>query len=207
MKKVYILVFALIINLSAMPFGVAYANDAPFLLLDDTEAKLSDYQGKPLLIDTMATWCEPCKIEMAHLYEVQRVASDNVTIVSISISPATDGISDMIKFKEDEEKIQGLLFNWDFGIDVDEIIIAKFNVTVIPTLILLDQDGELIKRWAGVTPTEEILKEIDENIEYTPPGGNLLLDSLLNNMVFQITVGLFVIAIVYFKLVPKKLVG
>ena len=86
--------------------GVAYANDAPFMLLDGSDVKLSDYQGKPLLIDTMATWCEPCKIEMAHLYEVQRVASDNVTVVSISVSPATDGISDMIKFKNDEETSQ-----------------------------------------------------------------------------------------------------
>lgn len=207
MKKVYILVFAVIINLSAMPFGVAYTNDAPFLLLDGSDAKLSDNQGKPLLIDAMATWCVPCKIQMAHLYEVQKYASDNVTIVSISVSPATDGISDMIKFKEDEEKIQGLIFNWDFGIDVDEIIIAKFNVTFIPTLILLDENGEIVKKWVEITEAVDILKEIDENIEYTPPGGNLLLDSLLGNVVFQITVGLFVIAIVYSKLAPKKPVG
>lgn len=210
MQKLPTFIISIVIVFSITSPVIAYVNNAPFMLLDESMVNLSDYQDKSLLIDAMATWCEVCKIEMGHLYDVQQVASDNVTIVTISVSPATDGISDMIKFKEEvegtlsEARGETIRFNWDFGIDVDEVVIAHFGITTVPTTILLDQDGKVVKKWVGLVETQDMLKEIDENIEYTPPEGNLLLDSLLNNIVFQITIGLFVIAIVYSKLIPKK---
>ena len=67
-KSFYFLGLSLII-ISSLGQAGAYTYNANITMLDGTSASLSDYEGKFLLIDTMATWCEPCKIEMVHLYD------------------------------------------------------------------------------------------------------------------------------------------
>lgn len=41
--------------------------DAPMLGLNGPNRKLSDYRGRPLIINVWASWCAPCRAEMASL--------------------------------------------------------------------------------------------------------------------------------------------
>lgn len=48
------------------------------------------------------------------------------------------------------------------GIDIDEDedgLVEKYKVMSIPTMILINND-DIIKKWVGVTPVENIEKEI-----------------------------------------------
>lgn len=56
------------------------------------------------------------------------------------------------------------------SIDIDddaEDLVSKYHVMSIPTLILLDENDELLKRWTGFTKSENINKFINGQLSTT----------------------------------------
>ena len=46
--------------------------------------KLSEYRGKPLLINVWASWCGPCRQEMGSLDRLARRYGDQFVVIGIS---------------------------------------------------------------------------------------------------------------------------
>ena len=77
--------------------------DAPDFTLKDVEdrdVKLSDYEGKVVLLNFWATWCGPCKIEMPWFVEFQRKYKDRGFSV-IAVSMDEEGWDVVRPFLED----------------------------------------------------------------------------------------------------------
>jgi thiol-disulfide isomerase/thioredoxin len=54
--------------------------------LDGTSHRLSDWRGRPLVVNFWATWCEPCRREIPLLKSLRRErATDHLEIVGIAI--------------------------------------------------------------------------------------------------------------------------
>ena len=45
-------------------------DDVAFVHEDGSEARLSDYAGKHIVLNFLATWCAPCRKEMPYLAEL-----------------------------------------------------------------------------------------------------------------------------------------
>src|SRR5690349_8883763 len=57
------------------------APDFDLQTLDGKEVKLSDYRGKAVLVNFWATWCDPCKIEMPWIIDLQKKYGDQGFVV------------------------------------------------------------------------------------------------------------------------------
>lgn len=53
----------------------------------------------------------------------------------------------------------------EYDIDTPEAseLVAKHNIRSIPTMILVDDEGNVLQRWVGVTKSEVINKIIEEH--------------------------------------------
>ncbi len=56
-------------------------------VLTGKQFKLSDFSGKPVLVELMAIWCPLCSQEQAQLQIVRQKLGDKVIIVSVDIDP------------------------------------------------------------------------------------------------------------------------
>ena len=157
--------------------------------------KYDTYEGNPLLIDIFATWCEPCKTEILHLKEIHDKTSD-ISFLSISIDFISDTLEKLEKFKEEFE------IDWEFGLDHNDIFSQNFNITVIPSLLLLDATGEIIHIWKGLTSVDEISSKIQSELGISINVNenqdiSILIDRLTGNIGFQITMGVIILSSIY----------
>src|SRR5215471_2917550 len=65
---------------------------------DGRDVRLSDFKGKPLIVNFWATWCLPCQIETPQLIELADKYRDlGLTIVGISIDDTPEQVREYAK--------------------------------------------------------------------------------------------------------------
>src|SRR5690348_1253390 len=76
----------LFLLISAMPLGAKNVRKLTLRDLDGNKVKLSEQQGKVVVLNFWATWCGPCKEEIPRLGRMsEQYAGQNVIFVLASI--------------------------------------------------------------------------------------------------------------------------
>ena len=182
-----VLLFSSNVNSQTYQFDYSYTSSTNGEIL-----KYDTYEGNPLLIDIFATWCEPCKTEILHLKEIHDKTSD-ISFLSISIDFISDTLEKLENFKEEFE------VDWEFGLDHNDIFSQNFNITVIPSLLLLDENGEILHIWRGLTSVDEISSKLQSELGMSINVNenqdiSILVDRLTGNIGFQITMGVIILS-------------
>ena len=109
----------------------------------DEDINLSNYNGKLLIMNFWATWCEPCKEEMPSL---DKLAVDqnfkNLGVLAINI-----GQERVNKIEEFYKIIK--IENLDIFYDTDVRLAKKFLLRGVPTTLIINKDGKEIARVVG----------------------------------------------------------
>ncbi|HYX48248.1 MAG TPA: TlpA disulfide reductase family protein [Ktedonobacteraceae bacterium] len=116
---------------------------------------LSNFKGKPIVLNFWASWCQPCKEELPLLENTwKQMQSQKKNIVFLGID-FQESNSDASNFLEQ----QGVTYL--AGLDTDGSIASKYGVTSLPQTIFIDHDGTVTSR----EPQELTGQELSSNLQ------------------------------------------
>ena len=146
-------IFSLAMILSVAFTGNVYANKylmdpmpahnkAPefsLMGMDEKIHTLKSLEGKFLLVNFWATWCNPCKAEMPTLEAIHnRMDNDKFTVIGIHVGPGPENIRNYLDISP-----------VSFPIYVDMDLEFDWGVPGLPTTFLISPKGEMLYRAVG----------------------------------------------------------
>ncbi len=115
--------------------------DAPLYGLTLDYRKLSDFRGKPLVINVWASWCAPCRAEMGSLDRLaRRHNGKQFHIIGIS----TDDHADKA-----QAFVVGTGVSFDNYLDKNLVLENMLGANRIPLTVLVDKDGKVVRKVYG----------------------------------------------------------
>lgn len=134
------------------------AKDFVVIDVDGKEVSLSDFKGKPVVVNFWASWCPPCKEEMPFYNEVFKELGGEVQFMMVDL---VDGSRETVDSAKSFIKDNGYEFPIFF--DTDQEAAIAYGIYSIPTSIFIDADGKVVKSITGSLTKDDLLAEI-ENI-------------------------------------------
>ena len=103
------------------------------------EHKLSDFEGKPVILNFWASWCGPCKSEMPDFEEVYVEYKDRIHFLMVNL---TDGQQETVASAQKLIAEKGYTFPVYFDTKLEAA--NAYYVYSIPQTFFIDADGNLV---------------------------------------------------------------
>ena len=110
--------------------------------------RLSDFEGKVVVINLWASWCGPCRREVPEYEKVRKsYAGQQVEFVALTTEDPDESSDEVNKF------LRQVTFGFRLGWADNEMARTLMNGRgSIPQTIVIDSEGRVIKHWTGYAP-------------------------------------------------------
>jgi thiol-disulfide isomerase/thioredoxin len=115
--------------------------------------KLSDYVGKPIVLNFWASWCGPCKSEMPEFQQVFAEMGEQVQFLMVNAT-ASDTMADAKSF------INQYGYTFPVVFDTRGEALYTYGVDAFPTTFFLDKTGTVAGYVVGAISKGTLLKGI-----------------------------------------------
>ncbi len=108
--------------------------------------KLSNYRGRPVVVNLWATWCPPCLEEMPALSELQdRFRERGLVVLGVA---GDDKTSSVMKFLEKNP------VSFEVLLDPKGAVGTLYGITGYPETFLIDREGRMVGKIVGPLPVD-----------------------------------------------------
>jgi thiol-disulfide isomerase/thioredoxin len=116
---------------------------------------LSQFRGKVVLIQYWATWCEPCKADLAQIRELQaKYGKDGFVVVSISLDSRKTDLTTFMK-----AHALPWFHIYEQG-GLDSRLANELGILTLPTMLLVDPQGKVANRNVNVSELDREIKDL-----------------------------------------------
>lgn len=128
--------------------------------VDGDRIELKDLKGKGVFLNFWGTWCGPCKQEFPYMANQYEVFKDRgVEIVAVNVAESKIAVKNFM---------ESYGVNFPVAMDKDRQVTDAYDIGQLPTTLLLNPEGKVIKVIKG-TMTE---RQIYEYMNLIKPKGS-----------------------------------
>lgn len=124
--------------------------------LEGNAYQLSDFRGKPVILNFWATWCGYCKMEMPDFQEKYEQYGEDIHFLMVNV---TDGVQETVEKASAFITEQGYTFPVYY--DTDMLAALNYNISGLPVTYLMDADGGIVAWQQGMLTADTLQKGID----------------------------------------------
>jgi peroxiredoxin len=142
-----------------VPIKGFLAPDFNLETISGEQIKLSDYRGRPLIINHWATWCPPCREEMPALERVyQEYLDQGLVVMAINATNQEINRANPVKFPTENQLTFPIL------LDMDGNVANLYQVRSLPTTFFIDRNGVIQEVVVGGPMSDALLRIRVENL-------------------------------------------
>lgn len=122
---------------------------------DNNEVHLSDFVGKPVVLNFWASWCVPCQGEMPDFDEVYTELGEEVQFLMVNMTTSTrESLENAVAFIDEQGYTLPVFY------DLDGDAAATYGVYSLPTTYFIDAGGYGVAQATGAIDRETLEKGI-----------------------------------------------
>lgn len=129
------------------------APDFELKSLDGKNVKLSDYRGKAVLLNFWATWCEPCKLEMPWIVDLNKKYGPQ-GLVTLGVAMDDSSEADIAKFAKD------MGVNYPVLLGKESVGDLYGGTEFLPTTFYIGRGGKVVTSNFGIKGADDIESNI-----------------------------------------------
>ena len=133
-------------NATAAPDFTVYAQDG-------TAYKLSDFRGKPVILNFWASWCGPCKMEMPDIQTSFDTYGEKIHYLTVNL---TDGSQETVESASSYISEEGYTFPVYYDTSIEAAM--AYGVNAVPVTYFIDAQGNFVAYYQGAM-SESILQQ------------------------------------------------
>ena len=120
---------------------------------DGIAHKLSDFRGKPVILNFWASWCGPCAGEMPEFQSFYEQYGEDIHFVLVNL---TDGPQETVASASAFLEENGYTLPVYYDTDIDAAM--KYGVSAVPVSYFIDADGRFVA-WAQGAMDADMLQQ------------------------------------------------
>ena len=134
-------------------------SDIELVYFDGTVGNVADFRGTPVVINFWASWCPACVAELPDFQEVHASLGDRVVFVGLNMQEVDRGSAEAL--------IEQTGVTYLLADDPDGAIFRSLGGIAMPTTVVVDADGVVVRVHAGVLFADD-LRALVEEVLVTP---------------------------------------
>ncbi len=124
--------------------------------IDGNAYKLSDFQGKPVILNFWASWCGPCKSEMPDFEDFYKEYGDQIHFLMVNL---TDGSQETVETASAFISGQGYTFPVYYDTDMDAAM--TYGIYAVPQTYFIDAEGNVVTYAQGALSASSLQQGVD----------------------------------------------